>query len=173
MGKFEAVQVQHVEVKEISLEDYISKGMELREKKDNIQWEMGDLAHEVTEKFGAKYLAEFSKGIGVEASTLRRYRDVARAYTKEIREEFKFLPWSSFRQLAGQPDRVEWLKKAHDNSWSSEKLAQMLKPNAIQEGEGEAPVTPRPELHYDKNCRKWYILDGEGCPSQGQCMEVK
>lgn len=172
MQNYPGVKVENVRmVDDLSLEEYISRGMVLRENKDKIQWELGDLADEVSTKLGGGYLAEFAKAIGIQKATLRRYRDVSRAYDEDIRTQFSMLPWSVFRQLAAQPNRIDLLKHAHDNNYSAEKMAAMLSPNAVDDGKD---VPPRPELTLCPNCRRWYIPEGEAsCPSEGQCMEVK
>ena len=59
MSNFDAVVVER-KIKAVTLEDLISKGLELRERKDNISWELGDLAEMVTHEFGPSFLGEFS-----------------------------------------------------------------------------------------------------------------
>lgn len=157
------------DIKPITMEEFISVGMTLREKKDGINWELGDLADDFTKEFGPKALTEFSKGIGIEIGTLKRYRDVARAYPPEIREEFKALSWTHFRLLAAHENRFNLLKAAVDNSWSVEKLAVMMK--------GQTPITTQvampeqPLMEKCSSCGKWKFIDKtiELCPDDGRC----
>lgn len=170
--EFEAVRVE-AEVKEVSLEGLISRGLELRERKDNISWELGDLAEMVTDEFGAKYLNEFSKGIGIEVSTIRRYRDVSKIYEPEDREEYRILSWTHFRQVAAFPNRLELLKRAADEGWSVEKLGVMAKGDKSGIVDDGQPVPPKPEMMFDPVCRRWGFTHKEDakniCPNDGSC----
>lgn len=170
--QFDAVAIQ-IEKKQVTLEELISRGMELRSKGDNIVWELGDLASEVTRQFGPKELRIFSQHIGVKIATLRRYRDVSRAYTIEQREEFALLPWSAFRQIAANPDRVAILRRAHDENWSVEKLMMMTQEDQRKVIDDGQIVPPRPEMEFCLGCRKWYIGDETlVCQSKGQCPDL-
>lgn len=164
---FDAVVVEQ-KVKNVSLEEFISRGLELREKKDNINWELGDLASDVTYEFGPKFLSDFSKGIGIEVSTIKRYRDVSRAYSKEIREKFKMLSWTHFRLVAAQENREELLEKAADETWSVEKLAMSIKPQS--EASSSAGQEFPPEMEKCPHCEKWrFVSDVQLCPNDGRC----
>jgi hypothetical protein len=137
---------------------------------------MGDLADTVTAEFHVEGLTAFAKGVGINVSTIRRYRDVARAYKSEVREEFSFLPWSAFRLVAARPDRLNFLRRAHDENWTVEKLAIMIKP--VVDGQAPIddgrPVPPKPDMGFCLGCRKWFIKDKALiCPSEGQCPDVK
>lgn len=164
---FTALQVNRVEFSNISLEDYVSKGVELVESEEHIQWELGDLANDVTLNVGPKYLTEFAKGIRKPASTLRRYRDVSRKYAPEIRKEFAIVPWSIFRDLCKfeKERQITILKRCADENWSYEKFREMIKPTAIDDG---GLVPPKPELKFCATCRKWYVANPkELCENQG------
>lgn len=171
MAEFDAVSVE-VKIEEATLEDLITRGLELREKKDNISWELGDLAIMVTDQFGPKYLSEFSKKIGIEIGTIRRYRDVAKAYTIEEREEFKMLSWTHFRMVAAKENRIELLTKAVDNEWSAEKMGVAAKSGTDFIDDGK-PVPPKPELVFCSGCRQWGFANKEDaetiCPNDGRC----
>lgn len=158
MSKFEAVHINRVTVKDATIEDYVSRGMELREKTDNTQWEWGDLASDVTYEFGSKFLREYSKMVGMPVATLRRYRDVARRFDINVRQEFKIVPWSIFRELSSKENRLDILRQCADNGWSFEKLKEMLKPTAIDDGQ---IVPPKTEMKLCATCRKWKITDSE------------
>ncbi len=169
---FNAVAVT-VEKRETTLEDLISRGMELREKKDNISWELGDLAIEVTRLFGPRYLPEFSKGIGIIVSTIRRYRDISKTYSPEMREKYSFCSWSHFRQVAAREDRLEWLERACDEQWSLEKLTVMTKKDQSGVIDDGLPVPPMPEMELCLGCRRWHPVDpSQLCPSGGQCPDI-
>jgi hypothetical protein len=171
--QFKAVAIQ-VEKSEITLEELITRGQDLRVNKDNISWEMGDLAIEVTRLFGKNALRIFAQNIGIEVGTIRRYRDVSKAYPPEVREELAMLSWSHFRQVAANPDRVLILKRAHDENWSFEKLCTMTKKDQTDVIDDGKIVPPKPEMEFCLNCRRWYLVDQNSvCPSQGQCPEIK
>lgn len=173
MPTIEAISLR-VERKELTLDDLITMGQGLREKKDNLSWEMGDLSIEVTKSYGPDGLRAFATGVGIEYSTIRRYRDVSKAYPRAFREEVAMLSWSHFRQAAARDDRFDLLRKAHDNSWSIEKMMAMTQKDQSKIIDDGKFVPPRPEFGFCEVCRKWYIINNsELCPSQGQCMESK
>lgn len=164
----------YTDIKPITMEEFISVGMVLREKKDGINWELGDLADDFTKEFGPKELTKFSKGIGIQVGTLKRYRDIARAYEPEIREEFKALSWTHFRLLAAHENRINLLKMAVDNEWSVEKLAVMMK--------GQTPIPMAvplsdmpPAMEKCAECGGWRFIDKEVklCPDDGRCDYLK
>src|SRR5690606_39211240 len=72
------------------------------------QWVLGDLALEVETVYGERRLQEYADAISVEYGSIRRYRDVSKAY--ESAKRFADVPWSVHMVLAGQPDRHELLK---------------------------------------------------------------
>ena len=55
-------------------------------------------------------LQRHAKEIGVELSTLLRYRDVSKAYENATR--VVILTWTHHREVAARPDRLEWLARA-------------------------------------------------------------
>lgn len=144
-----------------SFEDFIQRGMDLREKADNLQWEFGDLAVEFTRLMGKKFLPDLARGIGIKIATLRRYKDVSLAFPLEIREAYKYLSWSHFREVAANEDRHLLLQRAHDESWSVEKLGVMAKPNKEDLIDDDKHVPPKPELSFDTNLRLWYISNAK------------
>lgn len=171
MNTFEAIHIDRVELKVIDAEEFLEVGKNLVEHEENLQWALGDWADEATNRFGPKYLKANAKELRKPLSTIRRYRDVARKYPVDIRQEFSFVPWTIFRTLAPYSDRFNWLKRCHDEGWSFEKLKEMLKPSAIDDGK---VVPPKPEMDFCVNCRRWYIVDpSQLCTSAGKCMEVK
>lgn len=155
---------------EATWDDYIQKAQQLREEQDNIQWGIGDLAVDVTDTFGPKTLKDFARDSGIPITTVRRYRDVARAYSPLIRKQYSFLPWSTFKALAGQENRLELLLRANDEGWTSEKAGEMVKKTAIDDG---LPVPPKPEMLLCQGCRRWVVVDPtQLCPSAGQCIDI-
>lgn len=172
-NEFTAVAVT-TQAREYTLEDIISIALTLRERQDNVNWEFGDLAIETTRLYGAEGVKELAKAANKPIGTIRRYRDVSKAYPKEFREEFAMLSWSSFRQVAGREDRFTILKRAHDENWTFEKLCAMTQPDTRKIVDDGLPVPAKPEMELCPNCRRWFIKDkSQLCPSNGQCPEIK
>lgn len=174
---FEAESIRNTER---TLEEFISMGMQLREEKDGVTWKIGDLAEALTLTLGPGALPDWCREIAIPLSSVRRYRDVAKSYPPAIREEFNILSWSHFRAVSSHEHRLELLKRAADETWSVEKLIIMAKAGTAKDGangtqpviDDEKPVPPRPELYFCEGCRKWYILQDKGCPTQGQCQDL-
>jgi hypothetical protein len=69
------------------------------------QWVLGDLATQVGTVYGEHSLEKYADEIGVEYDTLRRYRDISRAFPETATRGAQ--PWSVHRVLAAQPDRLK------------------------------------------------------------------
>lgn len=114
----------------ISWEEYITMGMEAREKKDNAQWELGDLACKVKKDYGKDAIGKYAIDIGVIKSTLKEYRIIADLYQKDERSSFLRLSFSHFNLAQrgnSKEEAMDWLKKADDNDWTCEQLAIEIK----------------------------------------------
>jgi len=119
-----------VQEKEISWEECVSLGMELREKKDNSQWALGDLALTVQKQYGMDSLGKFAVEIGIKKSTLADYRTCSAFYPSEIRERYRDLSHSFFLVAMRNNDletAIAWLNRASDEGWSVEMLRKMIK----------------------------------------------
>lgn len=160
MAKDNLPEVQTgVIIDQATFEDFISRGMELRERADNLQWEFGDLAVEFTRLCGPKMLPDLARGIGIKIQTLRRYRDVSQVFPLEIRQAYAMLSWSHFREVCAKEDRHLLLQRAHDENWSVEKLAVMAKPKQEDVIDDGKFVPAKPELLLDTSLRLWYIAN--------------
>ena len=134
-------QSAYIQKARISWEEAVSKGMELREVKDNVQWELGDLALEVDTAYGQDSIGKFSNDIGINKKSLQQYRRVSTAFPLETR--IAYLSHRHHLILAAREDRLEWLKKAADNNWTT---TQLYREVAIDEGrhvEKEQPDTEK------------------------------
>lgn len=155
----------------VSYEELVQRGLELRESKDDTNWELGDLAIMVHSISGPKELKNFSKSIGIPVTTIRRCMDVSKAYEPQIRSEYKFLSWSHFRAVAAQNDKVQWLEKAFDNEWSVEKLNLAVKDMLPVDERRNIPA--KPEMIFCEKCGKWAFKYAEDytniCPRQARC----
>lgn len=92
------------------------------------QWMLGDLAKGVVKDYGEKKLEKYANDIKEIYNTLRRYRDVAKKFEIARRHAFSDLSFTHFQSCAGQddPDPEHWLKLAHDNNWSCERLREEI-----------------------------------------------
>lgn len=135
--------------KKIEWEEAVSIGIQLREVKDNVHWELGDLARKVEKHYGEDCLGKFANGIGIPKDSLREYRRVARKIKKTAR-----CPFLSYRhhQRAANTDHPErWLKKAEKNDWTSEQMGVEIKKSSNPKYE------PQPKLKKCEECGGYYI----------------
>lgn len=143
-----------------SWEEMISYGLELREKKDIVQWELGDLALQVATIYGEDKLGEFAGRIGINKNTLRRYRLVAKAFKKENRHSF--LSFTHHLIVAAHEDKTFWLERASDNEWSCEMLEVEMKKAKQQLDKDFACVSvsfQRGELETVLNWHEAYLVE--------------
>jgi hypothetical protein len=112
--------------------DLVQEGISARRDRDGAQWRLGDLALEVETSYGGGELERYAEEIGLEYDTLRRYRDVSRAYVFATR--VANLSFSHHRQVAARPDRLEWLQRADAGGWSVRRLQEAAP--ALEAGAG-------------------------------------
>lgn len=141
----------------ISWEEAVSKGMELREMKDNVQWELGDLAMDVDTAYGLDSIGKFANEIGINKKSLQQYRRVSAAFPNNKR--IAYLSHRHHLILAAREDRFDWLQKAADNNWTT---TQLYREVAIDEGRHEA-VEEKPEVIKCPDCNKWKIESDQVC----------
>lgn len=158
----DAVKVKTI-LEEISpaelYDQLVEQAIAVREKADELAWRLGEIALNITTHFGAKALKDFARDIRIKYATLRRYRDVVKAYPewRELIARFKLLSWTHFRGVAARPDKIKLLERASDENWSCEKMEKMTKPNQEDIIDDGKHVPPRPELIFDLQIRLWYI----------------
>lgn len=152
---------------QLSLEDLISLAVELRRKRDGINWGLGDIAVEIIDNMGGKkLLPQFASQINIPAKTLKRYANVSRAFPdQKLRDEYNILSFSHFKLLAARDDRYEWLMRAANENITVERLNVLLngaKGIVVDDGK---PVPAKPEMALCLKHRKWYIVyPGDTCP---------
>lgn len=101
-------------------ESLISEGMEARSLKDKSQWILGKLADRVNTRYGSDAIGVFATSIGVNKSSLLRYRDVYRKFKgKDINPALSF---SHHLKVSTEEEPELWLNRAYENNWSVEKL---------------------------------------------------
>ena len=149
-------------LKNWSYEQCVSIGQRLNETSDKLRWFYGELVMYVKDTWGEEMLDKFARDTGVKKVTLRRYADVARAISPELRTEFQHLSWSHFRLASGRKNPREFLEKASDDEMSIERFAKHIKDTEL----GPQPV--RPTLYKCVTCGKWYIKGGDMCELNGE-----
>jgi hypothetical protein len=127
-------------------EELISAGIEARQASDQTRWKLGDLALQVDSRYGEHTLEQYAKSIGVPYDSLRRYRDISKAY--EAATRVASLSWTHHRVMAAEPDRLEWLKRAVEAGWSAARTRQEWATAWVQEQEkgGEANRAEQKEM---------------------------
>lgn len=102
-----------------------SEGRSLVETIGKSQWALGDLAIRVSTNahYGQHGLELYAENIGIEFTSLLRYRDVAKAYENATRVA---LSWTHHRLIAARQDRHDWLKAAVRNDWSVRQMVEEI-----------------------------------------------
>lgn len=153
----DSVMVEEVKVKR-SWEEYITLGQEARSLKDNSQWELGDLASEMSTEYGEDTIGKFGYSIGVEKKTLLNYRTVSERFSKPVREKYKKLSYSHFASLASTEKPEAWLEKADDEEWSVEGLRKQLREAYPRIEQPELTDDP-PEVYRCQECGRWRLKE--------------
>lgn len=132
---------------------------QLREAEDSSRWQLGDIAEVVNVKFGSIAVSQLATEINKDRDTLQRYRAVAKAFDKEVREKYKKLSWSHFKVASPQDNPEMWLELAHDNNWSVEELRVRIKQNKLNPDDDY--VAP-PDLDLDQQHVEAMLMNAEG-----------
>lgn len=144
-------------------QEYITTGLEIRERADNMSWSLGDLANLVVLDYGKKYLKEFAKAINIDPSTLSKYRIVAEKFNQEDRDSYPQLSFTHFRIVQNHPEKYILLKKASEELWTVQQLKFACT--------GAKEVLPKkPPMAFCMKCMLWYIKDNSNsCQTGGKC----
>lgn len=142
----------------ISWEEAISTGVELRRLKDNSQWELGDLALTVEGAYGTDAIGKFANEIGLNKKSLQQYRRVSQAFEPKHRVEL--LSHRHHLILTPRPDRLEWLKKCADDSWSTLQLTREL---ALADGKEVKDIETSPDGYRCSTCEGWFFETDDVC----------
>ena len=141
-----------------SWEQFVSSGMEAREKKDNSQWELGDLAKEVETEYGEDTIGKYAYAIGVEKKTMMNYRTIADRFTPDIRKKYAKLSFSHFSAISTVVKPEAWLEKADDEDWAVEHLRNEIKKAYPSDNEIDDDEKP-PEVYRCPECNLWRLKD--------------
>jgi hypothetical protein len=135
-------------------ESLISSGMEARSRKDESQWELGEIASRVTSKYGKEGLDKFANEVGLTRNSLYRYRDVWRGWQgKKIISAMSF---SHHKIALGSEDPEKLIEMAYENNWSCERLgAEIKKPDMVEVKPDKPKQCP--------DCQKWILQKESTC----------
>ena len=142
----------------ISWEEAVSRGMELREAKDNSQWDLGDLALEVDAVYGQDSIGKFSNEILINKKSLQQYRRVASAFPPNKRS--KYLSHRHHMILAPRKDRFEWLERAHDGNLTVSQLERAL---VVADGGTPNLTAELPNVVQCETCHNYRIESDKIC----------
>lgn len=161
-----------VSTSEMSWDDLVQLGQEIRDRRDKMQFALGDVAIDITRLFGSQKLKEYAKDIKYPYKTILRYRDVSKAYSLQEREQFSYCNWTQFRDFAAKENRIELLTKSADKDWSPEKSEVMASddPNVIRDVDD---VPSKPRLKFCYTSHQWYIPENRTCPPGCEHKESK
>jgi hypothetical protein len=139
---------------QISWEELISVGLELREGKDQSQWRLGDLALQVEKSYGVDSLAKFAIEININKNSLSQYRRVSKAFPENTRS--KLLSHRHHLILAGSENRFQLLKECEDNGTTTSQLEMMFSHNP-------QTTMDRKEVLICQTCQKLIVKDNQIC----------
>ncbi|MBT9148153.1 MAG: hypothetical protein DDT32_01923 [Syntrophomonadaceae bacterium] len=108
-------------------DEYITAFNRLSIIEGSIHWWYGDLCLSYEGKYGE--IKEIAEGSGFQYQTIRDDKFVASRYKLSLRSDN--LSFTHHRIAAPREDRLDWLKKAKENNWSTRQLeAEIHKANA-------------------------------------------
>ena len=129
-------------------EDFISLWMVSKEIDIRNQWFKGDIANRVASIHGEGSLKKFAQAVHESSTTIEHYRRVSRAFPMKLRNWN--LSWThyliasftdSYKKALGDfagRERYDWIKKAHDEEWSTTRLqAEIKKEDALIKSDGD------------------------------------
>lgn len=99
---------------------WISAAKRLGKRKSRLQWDIGDWALEGERNLFIEDDYDVLPLLDISYQTLKNIKVVAKAYPKTDRR-FK-LPWTHYQTVVSLDNRLEWLRRAEEGSWTREKL---------------------------------------------------
>jgi hypothetical protein len=107
-------------------EEYVVLGLALRESKDQVQWELGRLAYELTKGYterkdiyGKKLIENFANDIGIHKKTLERYRRVYKTFNIDNQKgEETNLSFTHYERASSAVDPVDAIERAVEENWT-------------------------------------------------------
>jgi hypothetical protein len=118
-------------------EDFVSLWMISKEIDVRNQWFKGDIANRVVVTYGEGSLRKFAEEVDESLRTIEHYRRVSRAF--DVNQRDLNLTWTHYliasfadsykkkEQKFDGNERIKWIETAHDNGWSTTRLAAEIK----------------------------------------------
>ncbi len=129
---------------DVSEDEWLDVGMQLKKLDESIQWNLGDLCEFARRTWGMDY-EELAQVLDYEKQTLRTYMYVSQNVDPLIRintlSHAHHRLVASLRREDGSPDteaQAEWLRRAAENNWNLAQMRRHLK------GDSEKEALPTP-----------------------------
>lgn len=137
-------------------EEFVQRGMDVRENKDDCQWQLGDLAKEIITKYGEDTMGKYAYAIKVEKKSLLNYKSVAIKFEPRLRKKYPRLSFSHFSAIVTAEKPEAWLAKAEDEDWNVETLRKKYREAYPNLNPPEIPETP-PVAYRCPECGQWRL----------------
>lgn len=144
---------------QVSWEEAVSRGLEMREAKDNSQWSLGDLALTIEKAYGVDSLGKFAIEININKKSLQQYRRVSGAFPPSTRSAY--LSHRHHMILASKENRFELLRKAEDENLTTSQLELMFSKNPQE-------VIEKKEVVICQTCKKLIVGEDKIC----RCLPI-
>jgi hypothetical protein len=124
-------------------DDWVAEAKRLIEAMQYYERKLGELADRVETKYDEEKLAEFARDIGVELTSVIRWRSVYRAYKDAPKEILEETSPGVLQALQGHPGRYEILEQNHDLTVREARTR--MKDYRLGQGIPEPEPEPEPE----------------------------
>lgn len=154
-----------VEFPAVTYEEKVSRGIELMERKEKCQWDIGDLALSLmqsTQISTDMSLARFAPDIGLKPSTLQSYVRMSRYWLPDERHEWPNLRYSHYKSamnayLMDKDKAIEAMEHASLLGLSVASFDGYLRERKAEE---QGVISQRELLLSDLLARAFYIMQG-------------
>lgn len=171
-----------------SFEEHCEAGRTAREEMDNYRWYLGDLASNVSTKYGAHLIEDFARETNIRKSTAYQYKQVSEFYPQlSTRVEYVNLSYSHFRDAMrlGKLDKaLAFLEECSANGYACDEASYHLT-LLLNKEKGSEPTTEtdEPEMHhlysgtarvvsFDRHGRVVLDIDGVADLQTGQTVQI-
>jgi hypothetical protein len=137
----------------ISFDEAVAEGKAIIakiEEAEHGQLRLGELADQLETQYGDRTLAKYAKALNIAPCTLKRYRDVYRAWKGKISAPGR-LSYAALRELATHPDRAEIIREQPTLTKNVAQAIMRKHKNGGQEKKKAAQ-----EAEWLKHNRKWF-----------------
>ena len=120
-------------------DQYVGKGLDIRQRAEDLQWELGSLALNVETAYGESSLAKFADAIGSSYDALRDYRLVVSRFAVRPAN----LSFGVMKVISASDEREQLVERAASEHWTVRQARKEMAPPKVYGAKAAKPKQRR------------------------------